>query len=464
MEDRFYLAEFLENNKERRNDSSGTVWDFRKLCERVKELFDIAWKNEFSDMETALKIQKKAIIGYENEVSYFLKRIKGFIADLDCQDVEYPQWYESLESGIYHENWGLCGLAEWFGQEHIHSSSAKIIGDRVYFLEGGRMALKPQKISLERRQQMVRAFLLGSPDERMDRDVYEVYLLDGTRVTVFRGSMTKADQDVMIFRRYILPVFTFEEQVARGTIPEEGATLFKEMVGLGYNVVFSGAVRTSKSSFLSTWQSYEDPCLEGVMVETDPEIRMHELMPEAPVVQLLADGEELGGIVKRLLRSDADYFIIAEARDGIAVDTAVKTASKGNRRLKMTFHERKPCDFCHDAAAEIVKYLGGDLGMTARAVAKSFDYIFHFIQLRDKSQKRLKSIHEITYDETEKVIMYRPMLEYDVSSDSWKWYNGISMEKIRDGMDEDTEVFKRFQQKLQELGGERCGETVIREC
>ena len=467
MANRFYLEDYLKSKAAvKSNEINGTedYAEFYQVCQKIKEKFDMAWQNEYQDMHAALNIQKKAIIGYENEVSYFLGRIRGFLKDMDCEAVSYPDWYESLESGIYHENWGLCGLAEWFNEEFADSSSAKIIGDRVYFLQNGRMVLRPQRITSQRRQQMVRAFLLGSPEERMDSDVYEVYLLDGTRVTVFRGGMTKVDQDVMIFRRYILPVFEFEEQVSRGTIPPESPALFRSMVKLGYNVVFSGAVRTSKSSFLSTWQSYEDPCLEGVMVETDPEIRMHELMPEAPVVQLLADGKELEGIVKRLLRSDADYFIIAEARDGIALDTAVKTASKGNRRLKMTFHERQPCDFCHDAAAEIVKSLGGDLKITARAVAKSFDYIFHFIQLRDKSQKRLKSIYEISYDETLNRIVYMPVLQYDVLTDSWKWFSSISEEKVRDGMDEDAEVFKEFSMMLKELGGGQYGEAVIREC
>ncbi|MBR5228779.1 MAG: Flp pilus assembly complex ATPase component TadA [Firmicutes bacterium] len=473
MANRFYLTDYLKKYENCSQETSvpapvdkiqkGSP-GFMQVCQKIRERFDMAWQNEYPDMHTALNIQKKAIIGYENEVSYFLERIRGFVKEMGFEDTEYPQWYESLESGIYHENWGLCGLAEWFEEKYAQSSSAKIIGDRVYFLHQGRMVLQPQKINLQRRQQMVRAFLLGSPEERMDSDVYEVYLLDGTRVTVFRGSMTKHDQDVMIFRRYVLPVFTFDEQVARGTIPKESPELFRNMVKLGYNVVFSGAVRTSKSSFLSTWQSYEDPCLEGVMVETDPEIRMHKLMPDAPVVQLLADGKELEGIVKRLLRSDADYFIIAEARDGIALDTAVKTASKGNRRLKMTFHERQPCDFCHDAAAEIVKSLGGDLKLTARAVAKSFDYIFHFVQLRDKSQKRLKSIYEITFDEELGRIVYRPVLQYDVITDSWKWFSSVSLEKVRDGMDEDAETFKAFRELLMKLGGGKDGEAIIREC
>ena len=88
------------------------------------------------------------------------------------------------------------------------------------------------------------------------------------------------------------------------------------MVSLGYNVAFTGAVRTAKSTFLSTWQAYENRELEGVMIETDPEIPMEKLMPEAPIVQLIADGDRLSAITKNLLRSDADYFIMAEARDG----------------------------------------------------------------------------------------------------------------------------------------------------
>ena len=62
------------------------------------------------------------------------------------------------------------------------------------------------------------------------------------------------------------------------------------------------------------------------------------------------------------------------------------------------------------------------------------------------------------------MVRYRPVLEYDIGSDSWKWYSGISGEKVKDGMDEDAEAFERFRSILQELGGGQDGETVIREC
>jgi pilus assembly protein CpaF len=450
MENRFYIAdrvgeEYLPVNVSEDN--------FKNICRMVKQVFDAAWRDEHINTEAALRIQKRAIIGYENEVAYFMERISQILAETGNSSMIYPSWYTSAASAVYHENWGMCGLAEWFSPRYKDSSSAKIIGDRVYFMENGKMVLRPQRISTERRHQMIRSFLLLSPEERLDREVHEIYLLDGTRVTIFNGSMTKPDQDVMVFRRYTVPVYRFEEQAARKTIPLESIPLFKSMVKLGYNVVFSGAVRTSKTSFLSTWQSYEDTSLEGVMLETDPEIRMHSIMPDAPVIQLIADDDKLNGIIKNLLRSDADYFIIAEARNGIAVDTAVKISSKGNRRLKMTFHEREPCDFCMDAAAEIVKSLGGDLHMTSRAVAKSFDYIFHFIQLKDKSQKRLKSIYEISYDEETNTVNYHQLCRYNVNTDSWKWAFHISEDKKNAGLEEDAETFMKFSSLLEKLGG-----------
>ena len=392
-----------------------------------------------------------------------MEKIRRILAETGNQNMAYPRWYSSPEQAVYHENWGLCGLAEWFLPRYNDSSSAKIIGDRIYFMVNGQMKLMPQSISEERRKQMVRAFLLLTPEERIGKEVHEIYLLDGTRVTVFQGNMTKKGQDVMVFRRYTVPVYRFEEQAARKTIPVESVPLFKSMVRLGYNVTFNGAVRTAKSSFLTTWQSYENPELEGVMIESDPEIPLHQ-MSRSPVIQILADGEQLKGVVKHLLRSDADYFILAEARDGIALDTAVKICTKGNRRMKMTFHEREPCDFCMDAAAEIVKSMGGDLSMTARGVARSFDYIFHFIQLRDKSQKRLNAIYEMTYEEELHQVHYRQICRYDVFRDSWEWGYHISEDKERAGKAEDPEAFDEFRRILKELGGEHCVRHIARVC
>ncbi len=452
--DLFYLDEYLE---ETRNDDAGTrkerkKLDFTKLCAEVKETFIKEWESQGNaDFSSVTSLQKRAIIGYANETSYFKEKIKRMIGDFHAEATLFPTWYQSLEDAVFHENWGIAGLAEWFSQSYGESSSAKIIGERIYFLTEGRMKQMPQTISEERKEQLIRSFLLLTPEERLDKEFHEVYLLDGTRITVFRGSMTKPEQDAIIFRRYIVPQLSFEEQAARGTIPAEAIPLFEAMVGVGFNVVFLGQIRSAKTTFLSTWQSYEDPMLEGVLVETDPEIPMHHLMPKAPVLQLLADDERLSRISKNLLRSDADYFILAEARDGNALDTAIRIAGKGTRRMKMTFHCGEPLDFPYDAAFEIVRSVGGDLDLTAQKVAASFDYIFHFVQLKNKNEKRLHGIYELSFDRTAKKIEIQRICTYNFRTDGWTFQNYFSERKRNLAEEESIEKAMTIDEELERL-------------
>ncbi len=422
---------------------------FPQLCAKVMEVFFQDWEDRDSS-RSALEIQKRAIIGYEKEKSFFKNRIADIVQKMGAAGTPFPAWYESLTDAIYHENWGLAGLSEWFLPAHAFSSSAKIIGENMYFLESGRMVLKPQKISKERKDQLIKAFLLLNPEERMDKSYHETYLLDGTRVTIFTAPMAKAGQEAIIFRRYVVPSLSFQEQARRGTVPEEAIPLFETMVHLGFNVAFVGAVRTAKTTFLSTWQALEDPVLEGVMVETDPEIPMDKLLPGAPILQLLADGEELQKISKNLLRSDADYFILAEARDGIALDTAVRIASKGTKRMKMTFHTRSPRLFPLEVATEIVKSTGGDLQLTMQKAAGSFDYIFHFIQLSDKSRKRLKGIYQMNVDE-QGAIAIEPICEYDPVEDSWRFTYRMGPAQEEYGRESDHMLLEQMKCQLKGL-------------
>ncbi|MDD2217189.1 MAG: ATPase [Eubacteriales bacterium] len=447
--EKFYLEDYLSQIH---NSSGAGEENFKSLCAKIDAVFRGEWEGEKENASEVLERQKRAIIGYEKESNYFLNKINLLLREWNAKNVEFPEWYNSLAEGIFHEVWGMAGMAEWFNERYSNSSSAKMIGDNIYFLEDGKMVKRPQEMCKERREQLIRALLMLTPEERLDKDFHEIYLLDGTRITVFRNRMVKRDRECIIFRRYTVPLYTFEEQAKRGTIPREGIELFKAMVAAGYNIVFSGAVRTSKTTFLSTWQSYEDRSLEGVMIETDAEIPLHRLMPEAPIIQLIADGKKLESITKNLLRSDADYFILAEARDGVALDTAVKLASKGTGRMKITFHCREPGNFPYDAAAEIVKTYGGDIDYNARKIAGSFDYIFHFIQLQDKSKKRLKGIYEVSSDlKKPQKIEVVPICEYDITGDRWNWRKGLSKEKLEMAREENPKAHVLIKSEIEKL-------------
>lgn len=454
---KFYLEDYLKEDDEYCASvmtESDVEQNFLQLCDRVREMFDEEWQKETSNLSALLEIQKKAIIGYEKEASFFKDKIQSYLNASGQTGSRYPSWYSSLTEAIYHQNWGMAGMAEWFTDEYRESSSAKIIGSRIYFMKDGKMVLMKQTISRERREQFVRALMLRTPEERMDKDFHELYLLDGTRITVYNDNLTKKDQDAVIFRRYIVPDYSFEEQARRHTIPEAAIPLFRDMVKIGYNTAFVGAVRSAKSTFLSTWQSYENPELEGVLIETDPEIPLHVIMEKSPIIQVVADNERLAGISKNLMRSDADYFILAEARDGVALDMAVRIANKGSRRMKMTFHCSDPLDFCYDVAVEIARQYSADPQSTMKKVAKSFHYIFHFVQLQDKSRKRLKGIYEVCPDDGCGNVAIIQICKYSYESDDWSFTYHMGEDKRIIGYEEDIQAFNRFESGLRSLSGE----------
>ena len=444
---RFYLEDQFKETKLTGNPDISLV-NFLELCKELHQEFQRQWEESGEYMEELLDIQKKAIMGFEKETNFFKENISKYLKENGVNKCPYPNWYKSLEEGIYHENWGMSSLAQWFSCEYQNSGSAKVIGERVYFMENGRMVLKEQRMNSERRSQLIGALLLLKPKERSNKDFHEIYLLDGTRVTIFKGDMVKKEQDVIIFRRYIVPNYTFEEQGERETIPKAAIPLFKSMVALGFNVAFLGAVRTAKTTFLSTWQSYEEEDLEGVLVETDPEIPLHILMPNAPIVQLIADNEKLSGITKNLMRSDADYIIMGEAREGIALDTLLRITGKGTRRVKITYHCGNPEDFPYEVAAEIVKALGGDQVFLAKRVAGAFDYLFHFVQLRDKNQKRLKSICEMSMDREKGAIIVRPICQYNFLTEKWVFERTIGPGKEEIALQENPHQYETFKKLL----------------
>ena len=116
-----------------------------------------------------------------------------------------------------------------------------------------------------------------------------------------------------------------------------------------------------KTTFLQTWQKYENRDLEGMAIATDPETPWHELMPEAPLMQLVADGPRLEEITKSLLRGDNDYILLEEMRDAAAFRLALDITSTGTMRSKATIHDNDAVSIPYRMASKIRERYGGDL-------------------------------------------------------------------------------------------------------
>ena len=234
---------------------------FEDACETVLEIFEKEWR---ASSDTArlerLEKEKRAIMGFSDEIREYKAKI-GLIVEEKCLgDVRCPDWYKNITEGIFNELYGLAGLAPWAydeNEKYAASSSAKLIGDRLFCLIDGVSVLQPQRISKERREQLKRTFLMSAPKERIEQGFHEVYLQNGIRITIYSGDRTKEDQDVMVFRKYLLKKLTFEELADLGTIPQGAAELFRLFVRTGMNVLFAGPVRSGKTTFLQIWQDLQ---------------------------------------------------------------------------------------------------------------------------------------------------------------------------------------------------------------
>lgn len=444
--------------KRKINISRDKYFRFREICDVVFQQFQKEWNTEDKNSvnhEQMLKRQRDAIIGVDTEVKYFKNKIEDYLKTHNLQHESYPSWYKNLEDAIFHENWGLAGVSEWVDGEtkELHeSSSAKIIGNNIYFLINGKSVLMPQKISNERREQLRRALRLNTPDKRADA-YEELYMKNGIRVAVFADDITIQNQDVIVFRKYIVPKLTLDEQAQRGTIPDDAIELLNSIVDVGFNTVIAGPVRTAKTTLLQTFQLREDQELEGLMIQTDPEIKLHELMPNAPIMQIVVEKERLRGIIKSIVRSDADYYIFAEARDGLSLHIALDVATRGQNRMKMTYHinHRKIKNICYDIARRIVDECGGNLYSTILDVAQTFHYVFEMRQLSDKSKKRLAGIYEIRLDDISGKVEVHTICKYMPETDDWTWNYTYGSDKEEIGVFENKLAFSRFKNNLEDL-------------
>ncbi len=382
-----------------------TYPEYEKACRLAEKEFLSMWE-ESSSKEDILMLQKRAMMGFEREKAYFSDKIRGLLKREDLLEIDFPPWFEDPAEAVFHCLWGMDGMAEWFTEKYALSSSAKIIGEKIYFLQDGKMVLMPQTIEKKRREQLIRAMLLANPKEKAGGNHYEIYLADGTRVTIFKNELVKGGEDVIIFRRYVIQNYTLEKQVELGTISPEFAEKVRSIVAEGANIALVGELRSGKTTFLATVQSLENPHLEGVVVETDPELPIQKIMPKAPIIQLIADGEKMENIVKDLMRSDADYFVFGEARDAVALNTALRIAERGGKGLKMTFHITDPFDFPNAVGNEVAIRYGGDPEIHRLRAAKAFKYILNFKTIGGR--KRLEGLYTVTVDrEKEKYSMER---------------------------------------------------------
>ena len=446
---------------------------FNEVCNTVKAYLDKEFK-ELSDNEKKREtdLQKHAIIGEQKAVKRLVNKIKDALISLKLSTEGYPDYYRDLGDAVFNELYGYSGIAPWindYTKEYARSSSAKLIGKDLYCLIDGKSVKQPQVISDQRREQLRRSLLLNYPKERLEAGHNEVFLQreDGShvRVTLMSGDFTYPGKDVIVFRKYLMSDpsnLTFENLASYGTFPKECCDLFKALVNCGPNIFFCGEVRSGKTTFLQTWQHYEDPTLEGTTVSSDEETD-YAAITKGPLVQVIADANKLDQVEKSLKRLDSNYIILSEVRTAAEYRFFLGITNMGTRRCKCTIHDNSAINFPYKMATEIVSAYGGNQEATISQLYSNIDYVFELYEVpTDRSKKRLKGIVELRYDPVNDLCSAHRICKYDAYTDTWSWKCDIGQDKKDLAMGYE-EHFNKFISILKELERQNPlqGETVV---
>lgn len=437
--------------------------EFLKLCERIKLALDQDFKllKDTAKQEEA-NMQKNAIIGDRKAAGKLRGDIQDKLTALNILSSDYPSCYRNLTDAVFHELFGLSSLAAWandYTPEYARSSSAKIIGDEIYCLIDGKSVLQPQRLPKARRDQLRQALLMAYPKENIAKGHNEVYLKrdDGNiiRATLLSDKFTQKGKDAMVFRKYLLSdsdALKFEILSGYGTFPKECCDLFRDMVKCGYNVIMSGEVRSGKTTFLQTYQHYEDPTLEATTVSTDEETD-YSKVTKGPLIQIIADEDDLKQMEKTLKRLDSNYIIMSEMRTAMEYKFYLGITNMGTRRCKCTIHDNDASSFPRKMATEVVSSFGGDLQATIAQIYTNVDFVFEMFEVpTDRSKKRLKGIVEFRYDKERDLCLAHRICKYDAKTDTWCWNSDIGKDKqdIAIGYMENFEDMKRILRSLEE--------------
>ena len=96
METDFSIEAYLRKQSDSGTDTSRNLDDmerFQDICHIVKEVFDQEWK-ETDDVAKNRKLEreKKAMMGYPAESSYYKEKIRGILGEKKLLDHWFPPW------------------------------------------------------------------------------------------------------------------------------------------------------------------------------------------------------------------------------------------------------------------------------------------------------------------------------------------------------------------------------------
>jgi pilus assembly protein CpaF len=427
----FDINDYIQQNRvfkeKNERDKKNYSTDFYSVLDIVKKHFENKLSDDSKSDEEKKKIQNlehNAILGDLEAEKIITSEIEHFLRSSNLLGVKYPTVFENLQQAIFHELYRFGIFYKW--ENYPDSVSAEIIGKEIWFKIDGEFVKQEEELRDEDHiNEIIRAIQMGNKRLKINESnpEAEVELKDGTRLKIVIPPASYLP--TIVFRRFIVKNFSFNEQTKRNTIAKEDTTFFNNLANSYLNTVIAGHVESGKSTLLKTFFGARDPKKVAILIESSPESFLKRDFPNRLVHEFYVINSDIKNVIRTVLRVDHDYLIVQEVR-GIEAEGAIGATERGKRGLLMTYHITDPERTPEQLAQHIVdEYPNRRLINEIRRISKALD-IGITMETFEGNRKKLTSLYEICYDNKEDKAWINYLIKYVPDEDYWMYNPNVS--------------------------------------
>lgn len=381
-------------------------------------------------------------MGDKNSENILIPEINTFLRDQNLLGIPYPNFFKSLAHAVYHEIYGFGVFHKW--EQYPESPSAIIIGKEIWFKINGVFVKQQEELRDEDHiYEIFRALEVANRGFKINESNprAEIEMKNGTRVTL---SIPPASlKPTIVFRRFVVSNFSFEEQARRNTIAQEDVPFFNTMARLYLNTVIAGLVESGKSTMLKTFYGAREPHKVAILIESTPETYLKRDFPDRLVHDFYTLNQDIEKTIRHALRVDHDYVIFQEVR-GIEAEGAMKATERGSTGLLMSYHITDPANTPEQLAGHIIdEFPNRRLPNEIRRISKQLDIGITMETLKG-NRKKVTSIYEICYDRKEDKAWINYLMVYNRKLDKWEYNCDISEGLVKKIMERDEQKANEF--------------------
>lgn len=229
--------------------------------------------------------------------------------------------------------------------------------------------------------------------------IVDARLEDGSRVNVVLNPVA-LNGPILTIRRFPKHPYDMQKLVEIGSLSDEAATLLKNLVKAGYNILVSGGTGSGKTTFLNALSGFIPKEERIITIEDSAELQIQGIdnlirMETKNANQENTKAISIRDLIKTSLRMRPTRIIVGEVRGSEAMDMVCSAMNCGHDGSMSTVHANSAQDTLLRLETMILMAAQIPVAAIRAQISSGVDIIVHLGRLRDKS-RRVLEIMEVT--------------------------------------------------------------------